>query len=161
MQNGRINRIDSRTIKRDQLGWLDVYIVPLGSYFACIAFRWVAFSKDKNILLKFLRKLSFLLWGGQSGPLGRTVRGLLRFIDYLRFLPKFFEKNPFRADSPRVFGGRSENILESNRKVRSSGGSGGQSAAYRRTVSGALADSPPGPTGDSDSRWLRIFTIGI
>jgi hypothetical protein len=39
MQNGRINRIDSRTIKRDQLGWLDVYIVPLGSYFACIAFR--------------------------------------------------------------------------------------------------------------------------
>jgi hypothetical protein len=39
MQNDRVNRIDNRTIKRDQLGWLDVSIVPLGSYFACIAFR--------------------------------------------------------------------------------------------------------------------------
>jgi hypothetical protein len=42
MQNDRINRIDSRTIKRDQLVWLDISIVPLGSYFACIAFRGVA-----------------------------------------------------------------------------------------------------------------------
>jgi hypothetical protein len=39
MQNDRVNMIDSRTIKRDQLGWLDISIVPIGSYFARIAFR--------------------------------------------------------------------------------------------------------------------------
>jgi hypothetical protein len=39
MQNDWVNRIDSHTIKRDQLGWLDVSIVPLGSCLACIAFR--------------------------------------------------------------------------------------------------------------------------
>jgi hypothetical protein len=38
MQNDRVNRIDSRTIKRDQLCWLDVSIVSFGSYLACIAF---------------------------------------------------------------------------------------------------------------------------
>jgi hypothetical protein len=37
----------------------------------------------------------------------------------------------------------------------------GQSAGPRRTVRGALADSPPGPTGTSDSRRLRVFTVGI
>jgi hypothetical protein len=148
MQNEWINRIDSRTIKRDQLGWLDTSIVPLESYFACIAFRCVAFSKVKEVLLKILRKVSFLLWGGQSGPLGRTVRGLLRFIEYMRFLTKFFEKNPFRADSPWVFGRRSKINLESYRTVRRSGG---RSVGYRRTVCAALVDSPPGPTGNSDS----------
>jgi hypothetical protein len=66
MQNDRINRIDNRTIKRDQLGWFDVSIVPLGSYFACIAFRCVAFSKVKEVSLKILRKVGFCC--GEDGP---------------------------------------------------------------------------------------------
>jgi hypothetical protein len=41
--------------------------------------------------------------------------------------------------------------LEIDRTVRSSGGPGGQSAAYRRTVREALEDNPSGPTGISDS----------
>jgi hypothetical protein len=39
MQNDQVKRLDSRTIKRDQLGWLDISIVPLGSCLACFAFR--------------------------------------------------------------------------------------------------------------------------
>jgi hypothetical protein len=65
------------------------------------------------------------------------------------FLTKFFEKNPFLADNLRVFGGQSEINLESNRKVRNSSGPGGQSATYRQTVRGALADYPRGPDGQS------------
>jgi hypothetical protein len=86
--------------------------------------------------MKILRKSAFCCGGGQFGPLGRTVCGLLRFIDYMRFLKKFFEKNLFRTNSPWVFGGRSEINLESYRTVRSSSGPGRRSAAYRRMVRG-------------------------
>jgi hypothetical protein len=77
------------------------------------------------------------------------VRGFLRFIEYLMFFTKFFEKNLFRVDSPRVVGGRSKINLVSYRTVRSSGGPGKQSAAYQRTVRVALTDSPPSPSGQS------------
>jgi hypothetical protein len=75
----------------------------------------VAFSKVKEVELKILRKVGFLLWGGQSVPLGQTVYEFLRFIKYLRFFKKLFEKNPFGADIPQVLGERSEFILDSNR----------------------------------------------
>jgi hypothetical protein len=48
-----------------------------------------------------------------------------------------------------------------DRTVCSSGGPGGRSAACPRTVRRVLGDSPPGPTGTSDSHGLRIFTVGI
>jgi hypothetical protein len=92
---------------------------------------------------------------------GRTVRGFLRVIDYLSFLTKFFENIPFGVDSPRAFSERFEINLDSNRKVRSSGGPGGWSTGHRRMVRGFLADSPPMPTGNSDSRRLRVFTVGF
>jgi hypothetical protein len=65
---------------------------------------------------------------------------------YLRFLAKFFEKNLFRVDSPRLHGGQSEINLETYRMVRSSGGSGGRSVTFPRTVCAALADSSRGPS---------------
>jgi hypothetical protein len=61
----------------------------------------------------------------------------------MRFVAKFFEKIRFRADSPRVYAGRSVIDLETRQNGVRSGGQGGQSAAFPRTVRGPLADSPP------------------
>jgi hypothetical protein len=69
------------------------------------------------------------------------VRGLLRFIKYLKFLEKFFEKNLFRVNCPQVFGGRSKINLESYRIVRSSGGPGRRPAGPWRTVRGAQRET--------------------
>jgi hypothetical protein len=74
----------------------------------------VAVSLGKRVSLKIKRKTSFLVSGGQSGPFGRTVRGLLVFIFTPEFLAKDFEKLRFRADGLQ--------------------GPGGQSAGTRRTV---------------------------
>jgi hypothetical protein len=64
----------------------------------------------------------------------------------------FFEKNRFRADSPRVYGGQSIIYLETRQtSVCSSGGPGGRSAACLRTVHGAQAVSPRGP-GEQSSQ---------
>jgi hypothetical protein len=58
----------------------------------------------------------------------------------LRFLEKFFEKNLLWADSSRVYGGRSEINIETDRTVHSSGGPGERFAAYPRMVREALAE---------------------
>jgi hypothetical protein len=46
-------------------------------------------------------------------------------------------------------------------RVDSLRAAGRWSKVTRRTVHGVLVDSPPGPTGTSDSCWLRVFTVGI
>jgi hypothetical protein len=69
------------------------------------------------------------------------------------FLAKFFEKNLFWVDSLRVLRGQYEINLESYKMVRSSGGPGGRSATYPRTVREAPEDSPRGPSGRSTGSW--------
>jgi hypothetical protein len=71
----------------------------------------------------------------------------------------------FQADSPRTPSGRSVilngigccsvNRADGPRPAR------GRSAGPRRTVRGALADGPPGPTVSPASCQLRVFTVGI
>jgi hypothetical protein len=75
--------------------------------------------------------------------MGRTVWALgadgpraLEFYLISELFGKVFEKNLFRGDSPRVFGGRSEINLESDRSMRSLGRPSGRSAAYPRTAQG-------------------------
>jgi hypothetical protein len=104
--------------------------------------------------LKILRKNSFQVLGGQSGPLGRTVREFMIFI--LTFLAKVFEKMRFRADCPRTLGGRSVilNRIGCSSVDRADGPrpARGQSAGPRRTVRVALADGLPGPAVSPASR---------
>jgi hypothetical protein len=90
--------------------------------------------------------------------MGRTVRALgadgpwaFKFYFISEVFGKVFEESRFRADSPQVYGGRSEINLKTDKTMRSSGGPGGRSAAYPRTVRGVLADSLPSPTGTSNS----------
>jgi hypothetical protein len=72
----------------------------------------------------------------------RTVRGQRRTVRYLpRNQRERCAVGVDRADGPRP--------------------ARGQFAGPRRTVCEVLADSPPGPTGTSDSHWLRFFTVGI
>jgi hypothetical protein len=68
----------------------------------------------------------------------------------------FFEKNRFRADNPRVYGGQSIINLETRQAARVDRANSprpacGLPAGPRRTIHRVLADSPPGPTGTSDS----------
>jgi hypothetical protein len=143
----------------DQFHWLDFPKCRLDQKFACIAFRWVAISLGKRVLLKILRKISFQVLGGQSRLLGRTVRGFLIFIKYLRFLAKVFEKSTLP-------GGQSAGPMRTVRyspqhQTEQCGTRWTGRARPTRTDRGVLADSPPGPTTTPDSRWLRVFTIGI
>jgi hypothetical protein len=80
MINGQIDRIDSRTIKRDQFHWLDFHSATLIKNLHALHLDEWCFQKDKSVSLKILRKVSFQLWGAQSGPLGRMVCGPLKFI---------------------------------------------------------------------------------
>jgi hypothetical protein len=104
----------------------------------------------KRASLKIIRKISFQVSGGQSGPLGRTVHGLLNFILILEFLAKVFENIRFRADCPRTPGGRSVILYRtgccSGDQADGPRRAHGESAWPRRTVRVALADGPPGPT---------------
>jgi hypothetical protein len=97
--------------------------------------------------LKILRKISFHVLAGQSGPLGRTVRGFLICIQYLSFLAKVFEKMCFQADCTQTPGGRSVilNITGCSSVDRADGPrpARGHSAGPRRTVRGVLVDGPP------------------
>jgi hypothetical protein len=106
-------------------------------------------SLGKRVSSKILRKISFQVLGGQSGPLGRTVRGFLIFILYLRFLAKVFEKMRFQADSPQASCGRSVILFRTEQNKVQLGGPGGRSVACPRTVRGAQADGPQGPGGRS------------
>jgi hypothetical protein len=172
MQNEWINRIDSHTIKRDQLGWLDTSIVPLESYFACIAFRCVAFSKGKEVLLKILRKVSFLLWGGQSA----SSWGLLNIWG---FWQSFSRKILFgrtvhgsSADGPKLTSNHTEQCADRVDRVDGLWATDGQSArpswtvrpAQRATLTvidftflplNSNADSPWGHRGQS-ARYMFL-----
>jgi hypothetical protein len=147
MLNDWVDRIDSRTIKRDQFHWLDFPCCHLDQKFACIAFRWVAISLGKKGFIENHKKISFQVSGEQSGPSGRTVRGLLVFILIPEFWAKVLEKIRFRADCPWTHGGRSVILY---RTGCCSGGradgpwpASGQSAWPRRTVRPAQRSAPP------------------
>jgi hypothetical protein len=61
----------------------------------------------------------------------------------------FFEKNRFRADSPRVYGGQSVINLEPRQN-------GVQLRWTGWTVRGLPADSPQGPGGQSAVSWRTV-----
>jgi hypothetical protein len=128
----------------------------------------VAISLGKRVSLEILRKISFQVLGGQSGPLGRTVRGFLIFILYVRFLAKVFEKMRFQADSPRASCGRSVILFRTEPNRVQLGGPGGRSAICPRIVRGAQADGSRGPGGrsarpnsQSCQPLTSRFTVGI
>jgi hypothetical protein len=104
----------------------------------------------KRVSLKIIRKISFQESGGQSGPLGRTVRGLLIFILIPEFLGKSFRENTLpgglSADPRRTVRYSLQNRVLLGDRADGPRTARGQSTWPRRTVRVALADGPPGPT---------------
>jgi hypothetical protein len=105
----------------------------------------VAISLSKRVSLKILRKISFQVLGGQSGPLGRIVRG---FFD-IYLIPQIFGKS-FRENA--LPGGQSAGLLRTVRYSLQDRTEQGAARWTGRTVRGALADDPPGPTASPASR---------
>jgi hypothetical protein len=91
--------------------------------------------------------MSFQVSGGQSGPSGRTVRGLLVFILIPKFWAKVLEKIRFRADCPWTPGGQSVILYRtgccSGDRADGPRPARGQSAWPRRTVRLAQRSAPP------------------
>jgi hypothetical protein len=79
MLNDRVDMIDCRTIKRINFIDLTFHSVTwIKNLHALHLDEW-RFLLVKRASLKIIRKISFHVSGGQSGPFGRTVRGLLFF----------------------------------------------------------------------------------
>jgi hypothetical protein len=128
----------------------------------------VAISFDKKVLLKSWEKSVFSC-GANSPCLG--ANGPRAFEVYLKsevFGNVFWEKIAsgrivcgFTADNLKLTSSHTERCAA--REVQADGPrpSHGWSARPWQTVCRVLADSPPDAMGDSDSRWLRIFTVGI
>jgi hypothetical protein len=102
--------------------------------------------------LKIKRKTSFLVSGGQSGPFGRTVRGLLVFILYLSFWQKISRKcasgrtvRRDQVDGPR--GSTDDPLFVTER---------GAARWTGRTVRCQPADSPRGLGGRSAWPWRTV-----
>jgi hypothetical protein len=133
MQNHRVNRIDSRTIKRDQLGWLGIFIVD-NVLHALHLDEW-CFQKWKSFCWKSWEKLVFCCGADSSCPWGRWSVGYWVLLNIHGFWNEVFRKKHVGADSSRGLRGRSETNLDSNKKVCDSGGPGGRSVVSWRTVS--------------------------
>jgi hypothetical protein len=126
------------------------------------------FHLIKRFCWKSWEKSVFNCGVDSLGPWGGRFVSLWDLFYIWGFWQSFSRKIAFgrtvhgsKADGPKLTSNHTEWCAA--REVRADGPrpTHRRSATYPQTVREALADSPPSATGNSNSRWLYVFTIGI